>query len=213
MTTIKVIMKKTGEPVKDTNISISLDNQADDYQGTTNQNGILELDHLRGNGSISVGGRSHYSGIIDGEILLEIWSLNSGVSGMAQGAPSGIGGGSIAYPSMQTDYVMVADEKVMTCSEGYIMHPEQWSEAYVEALAAKEGLELTSEHWEIVAHIRDYYDEKNVQCTVRDMIKHFRKVWGKERGSNRYLHKIFPRGGPQKQGNRLAGLLRTKGEH
>jgi tRNA 2-thiouridine synthesizing protein E len=45
------------------------------------------------------------------------------------------------------------------------------------------------------------------------MIKHFRGVWDKERGSNRYLHHLFPRGGPQKQGNRLAGLLRTKGEH
>lgn len=27
------------------------------------------------------------------------------------------------------------------------------------------------------------------------------------------LHRLFPRGGPQNQGNRLAGLLRTKGEH
>ena len=48
---------------------------------------------------------------------------------------------------------------------------------------------------------------------MRDMIKHFSKIWGKERGSNHYLHQIFPHGGPQKQGNRLAGLLRTKGEH
>jgi tRNA 2-thiouridine synthesizing protein E len=45
------------------------------------------------------------------------------------------------------------------------------------------------------------------------MIKHFRKIWGADKGNNRYLHEIFPRGGPQKQGNRLAGLLRTKGEH
>jgi cobyrinic acid a,c-diamide synthase len=34
-----------------------------------------------------------------------------------------------------------------------------------------------------------------------------------ERGNNHHLHEIFPVGGPQKQGNRLAGLLRTKGEH
>ena len=49
--------------------------------------------------------------------------------------------------------------------------------------------------------------------TVRDMIRHFRRVWGAEKGANRYWHKLFPRGGPQKQGNRLTGLLRTKGEH
>jgi len=29
----------------------------------------------------------------------------------------------------------------------------------------------------------------------------------------RFLRDLFPIGGPQKQGNRLAGLLRTKGEH
>ena len=48
---------------------------------------------------------------------------------------------------------------------------------------------------------------------VRVMIRHFTGVWGPERGSNHHLHEMFPRGGPQKQGNRLAGLLRTKGEH
>ena len=46
-----------------------------------------------------------------------------------------------------------------------------------------------------------------------DMIRHFSEAWGPQRGSNHHLHEMFPRGGPQKQGNRLAGLLRTKGEH
>jgi tRNA 2-thiouridine synthesizing protein E len=45
------------------------------------------------------------------------------------------------------------------------------------------------------------------------MIRHFTERWGPERGSNHALHALFPVGGPQKQGNRLAGLLRTKGEH
>lgn len=45
------------------------------------------------------------------------------------------------------------------------------------------------------------------------MIQHFRKAWGRERDNNHYLHDLFPRGGPQKQGNRLAGIRRTKGEH
>jgi tRNA 2-thiouridine synthesizing protein E len=52
-----------------------------------------------------------------------------------------------------------------------------------------------------------------VQPQVRVMITHFTGKWGKEKGSNHYLHELFPRGGPQKQGNRLAGIRRTKGEH
>jgi tRNA 2-thiouridine synthesizing protein E len=46
------------------------------------------------------------------------------------------------------------------------------------------------------------------------MIKHFEEKWGREKGNNKYLHKLFPTGGgPQKQGNRIAGIRRTKGEH
>ena len=81
------------------------------------------------------------------------------------------------------------------------------------AQAEKEELLLTSEHWEVIRFQRDWYINYGRQASVRDMIKHFRIQWGREKGSNRYLHQIFPRGGPQKQGNRLAGLLRTKGEH
>ena len=114
---------------------------------------------------------------------------------------------------MTTRSLKVNGKEVLTDSEGYLVDLNDWSEDFVRAEAEYEGLSLTSEHWEIIRFLRDFYEQKNVQCTVRDMIKHFRKVWGEEKGSNRYLHEIFPRGGPQKQGNRLAGLLRTKGEH
>ena len=65
----------------------------------------------------------------------------------------------------------------------------------------------------MIRYIRDYHAEHRVQPQVRAMITHFTGKWGKEKGSNHYLHEIFPRGGPQKQGNRLAGIRRTKGEH
>ncbi len=111
------------------------------------------------------------------------------------------------------EYLDVEGRKIATDQEGYIQNMDEWSEAYARALAEKEGLVLTPEHWEVIEYIRDYYHEHHVQAQVRDMIKHFRKAWGPERGNNRYLHDIFPRGGPQKQGNRLAGIRRTKGEH
>jgi tRNA 2-thiouridine synthesizing protein E len=107
----------------------------------------------------------------------------------------------------------VNGKKVMTDAEGYIVNIDEWSEEFTIALAAKEGLELTDEHWAVIRYIRDYYEEHYVQAQVREMIKHFKKEWGPERGSNRYLHDIFPKGGPQKQGNRLAGIHRTRGEH
>ncbi len=103
--------------------------------------------------------------------------------------------------------------EVETDTEGYLRNLDDWSEDFARAQARKEGLQLTAEHWEVIRYLRSYYHEHGVQAQVRVMIRHFANAWGAERGNNHYLHEIFPRGGPQKQGNRLAGLLRTKGEH
>ncbi|GAB4348472.1 MAG: TusE/DsrC/DsvC family sulfur relay protein [Gammaproteobacteria bacterium] len=109
--------------------------------------------------------------------------------------------------------LQVGDREVMTDSEGYIQDMSEWSEDFARALADQEGLKLTEKHWDVIWFLRDYYHRHGVQAQVRAMIKHFAKKWGPELGNNRYLHDMFPNGGPQKQGNRLAGLRKTKGEH
>lgn len=109
--------------------------------------------------------------------------------------------------------VDVDGRPVATDSEGYLLDRADWSEAFARALAREEGLVLTPAHWEVMRFLREYDAEHGVQPQVRVMIRHFSERWGAERGSNHALHELFPVGGPQKQGNRLAGLLRTKGEH
>ncbi len=109
--------------------------------------------------------------------------------------------------------VMVNGRPVLTDQEGYIQDLGEWSESFARVLAEQEQLTLTDEHWDVIRFIRAYYERHDMQAQVRDMIKHFAKVWGPERGNNRHLHDLFPMGGPQKQGNRLAGIRRTKGEH
>lgn len=115
--------------------------------------------------------------------------------------------------AIYTRKLLVDGREVLTDPEGYILNMDEWSEGYAHALAAQEGLPLTDEHWEVIHFIREFYEEHGVQAPVRDMVKHFRQAWGPERGNSRYLHDIFPMGGPQKQGNRLAGIRKTKGEH
>lgn len=116
-------------------------------------------------------------------------------------------------PDAFTRILMVNGQAVETDSEGYLRNLDDWSEDFVRALAAQEDLALTGEHWQLVLFLREYYAQHGVQAQVRAMIRYFTAVWGPQRGSNHHLHDLFPRGGPQKQGNRLAGLLRTKGEH
>jgi tRNA 2-thiouridine synthesizing protein E len=109
--------------------------------------------------------------------------------------------------------LVVRGKEIETDSEGYLKHLADWSEEFARAQARREGLELTEEHWELIRFLRKYFQERCMQPQVRVMIRHFANAWGPERGNNHYLHALFPNGGPQKQGNRLAGLLRTKGEH
>jgi cobyrinic acid a,c-diamide synthase len=109
--------------------------------------------------------------------------------------------------------LQVNGKTVPTDVEGYIKNLDDWSEDFARARADTEQLELSSEHWQVIEFLRAYFEEHRVQAQVRAMIWHFAKAWGPERGNNHYLHQLFPIGGPQKQGNRLAGLLKTKGEH
>lgn len=109
--------------------------------------------------------------------------------------------------------VRAAGRDIPTDPEGYLRNLQDWSEDFARALAREENLALTQEHWEVIRFLRDYYQEHGVQAQVRVMVRHFSGRWGAQRGSNHALHALFPIGGPQKQGNRLAGLLRTKGEH
>lgn len=115
--------------------------------------------------------------------------------------------------AIYTRSVQVDGKEVRTDPEGYILDMDAWSDGFARAQAEREGLALTDEHWQVIAFIREFYEEHDVQAQVRDMVKHFREAWGPEKGNSRYLHDIFPMGGPQKQGNRLAGIRKTKGEH
>lgn len=109
--------------------------------------------------------------------------------------------------------VLVNGKNIATDSEGYLLQSSDWSEDFARARAHMENLELTPAHWEIIYFLRAYFEEHQVQAQVRSMIQHFTQVWGAKLGNNHYLHAMFPVGGPQKQGNRLAGLWKTKGEH
>lgn len=117
------------------------------------------------------------------------------------------------YPDMQHFTLNVNGREILCDGEGYLLDLDAWSEDYVIAAANREKLELTDDHWQVIRFIRTFHDEHGVQAPVRDMVKYFSKEWGKEKGNSTYLHKIFPVGGPQKQGNRLAGVRKPKGEH
>jgi len=214
MIRIHVSMKFTNQPVKRTPVILYLDTSPEKpIQGATDRTGTAAFDIPPASGKIMVNGAARYHGRLEGDVEISLWSPNDAGVVADSGTPGGDASGSIAYPGMQTRTLSVDGREVQTDSEGYLVDLGDWSEGFVRAEAEYEGLALTDEVWEVIRFLRDFYERHRVQANVREIIKHFRKTWGPEHGSNRHLHAIFPRGGPQKQGNRLAGLLRTKGEH
>ena len=213
MIAVRVFMKANREPLKRAPVVLRLDADGSEAGPVlTDRAGFASFDLAPTSGKVLVSGVERYQGRLAGEIPIELWSITQAEQD-ARGQLGGFPSGSNAYPNMTTRTVQVGERAVLTDSEGYLVDPSDWSEDFARVLAGQEGLELTAEHWEVIRFLRASYARNGTQATVRDMVAHFREVWGRERGSNRSLHRIFPRGGPQKQGNRLAGLLRTKGEH
>jgi tRNA 2-thiouridine synthesizing protein E len=206
-------MKVTKEPLKRTPVVLQLDADGSEAGPVlTDRTGVARFELPSASGKVLVAGVERFHGRLDGEIRVDLWSITEAAND-SRGTPGEFPAGSNAYPGMTTRTVRVGGQEVLTDSEGYLVDPSDWSEGFARSQAATEGLELHAEHWEVIRFLRDHYARHGVQVTVRDMIRHFRQVWGPEKGTSGYLHKLFPRGGPQKQGNRLAGLLRTKGEH
>jgi len=212
MICIQVNIKFTKAPLKRTPVELVLD-KSNQRIGpvATDREGKACFDEAPTSGIVIIDGVERYQGHLD-YVKIELRNLTEMGSSFT-GAASDTTSGNTAYPNMTIREIVVQGQKIQTDSEGYLVDPADWSEAFARQLAEQENLELKQEHWQVIRFQRDWYSERGTQASVREIIKYFRSLWGCDRGCNHYLHKLFPRGGPQKQGNRLASLLRTKGEH
>jgi len=94
--------------------------------------------------------------------------------------------------------------------EGYLLKIADWSEEIALAMAAEDDIELSSEHWEVINFLREYYIEYEFAPAVRILTKAIAKRLGNDKGNSRYLYSLFPYG-PAKQGCRFAGLPKPTG--
>ncbi|MGB5539963.1 MAG: TusE/DsrC/DsvC family sulfur relay protein [Gammaproteobacteria bacterium] len=88
---------------------------------------------------------------------------------------------------------------------GNLTDPTAWDEDVARALAAKEGIELTEAHFDVLNYLRsEYFDNNGSQPMERVINKGMAKIWDKK-VSSKDLFELFPFA-PSKQGNRIAGL-------
>ena len=102
----------------------------------------------------------------------------------------------------------------------YITHPESkndspemlyrqmilndWSKADAERLSAKEDIVLTSEHWQVISYLQDYFLRHGWPQSAYTLTNKLNTAFAGQ-GGGRYLYTLFP-GGPLVQGCRIAGL-------
>ncbi|SFB15187.1 TusE/DsrC/DsvC family sulfur relay protein [Azotobacter beijerinckii] len=99
----------------------------------------------------------------------------------------------------------VASHSLALDKDGYLTDLQDWSEEVAEALARREELELSAEHWEILRLLRDFYTEFQLSPATRPLIKYVALKLGPEKGNSLHLNRLF-KGTPAKLAAKLAGL-------
>ena len=97
-------------------------------------------------------------------------------------------------------------QDLRTDPEGYLMDPGDWCDEVGSELAAREKVELTEEHWEVLRFMRAYFDEHRIAPDARHVMKHLAQTRGAHR--NR-LFELFPYGYVQ-QACKIAGMIRPR---
>lgn len=93
---------------------------------------------------------------------------------------------------------------------GHLADAEAWSEEIARALADGAGIELSADHWRVLAVVRAFHGDTGVAPAMRPLVKLLRERLGPELGSSIALMRLFPpdtlRGGSARLVARIAGL-------
>lgn len=89
-------------------------------------------------------------------------------------------------------YVLQADGRTIATDQlGYLLDPAEWNPIVGDALAAHEEIELGPDHWQMIQFVRDWFEERQLVPEARWLLKAMREQLGEEKGTRRYLHRVF----------------------
>ena len=106
---------------------------------------------------------------------------------------------------MAMNTLTVNDCVIALDGDGYLMELNDWSTDVARSLAQAQDIELTEEHWEIIALLREFYAQFQLSPANRPLIKYVQGKLGPEKGNSLHLNRLF-NGTPAKLAAKLAGL-------
>lgn len=84
-----------------------------------------------------------------------------------------------------------------TNEEGYLKNYQEWTKEWAEDVAAKNNIQLTPQHWDVLNWLRQKQAE-DVKLTIR-------KVGASGIVDIKHFYELFP-GGPLKISSKIAGI-------
>jgi len=99
---------------------------------------------------------------------------------------------------------LIAEKPVDVDAEGFLEHPEQWTEEIAVEIAREAGIAgLTPRHWQVVRFMRERFLATGTAPTIRAL--------GKESGVPvKELYELFPKG-PAKLAAKIGGIPKPHG--
>ena len=101
--------------------------------------------------------------------------------------------------------MLFSEKEIKTDADGYLINLSDWNEALALYIAELEHIELREDHWLVIHFVRQFYLQYHTSPAIRMLVKAMTKEFGPEKGSSRYLFRLFPEG-PALQATRIAGL-------
>ena len=88
--------------------------------------------------------------------------------------------------------------------DGNLLQLEPWSEEAALRRAEENGVEMSSDHWDVVLFVRDYFRGRGDAADAREIMNALEQEFADD-GGKRWLYRLFP-GGPVTQAARIAGI-------
>ena len=76
--------------------------------------------------------------------------------------------------------------------DGYLNDAQLWTPKIAEKIAARQSIELTNQHWEIILLVRKYHEEFDSAPAMRALVKYIKLHVGDSAGRSSYILSLFP---------------------
>ncbi|NLU12091.1 MAG: TusE/DsrC/DsvC family sulfur relay protein, partial [Gammaproteobacteria bacterium] len=89
------------------------------------------------------------------------------------------------------DTLVVEGREIALDQDACLCNLADWSPQVALALAAREGLELTDAHWEVLYLLQQFYTQFQLSPANRALVKYVALNLGKDKGNSLYLNGLF----------------------